>query len=433
MTLNEATTSRRLNELGAAEAARRIARGEIKPTALLEACLERIAAREGAVGAWQYLDAEAVLAAARKRAQGGLRGPLAGVPVAVKDVFDTADMPSEYGSPIYKGHRPARDAAAVARLRRAGAIVMGKTVTTEFAYFTPGKTRNPHGPAHTPGGSSSGSAAAVADFMVPLALGTQTAGSVIRPAAFCGVIGFKPSHGAVDMAGVKPFAPSLDTVGGFARAVEDIELLYRVLAGADPHLPELVSERPKRIGLCRSDYWPRAERGTEEALERAAGTFRDNGVELFELELPPPCRELNELQETVMAFEALFSYGAEWRDHRAQLSPKLLELLDGARKISERHYEEALSRAAAARASLDPLFDQMDAILTPPAPGEAPEGMATGDPVFNRQWTLLHLPCVTLPVAKGAHGLPLGVQLVGRFRRDEELLAQARWLEAELA
>ncbi|HUI18522.1 MAG TPA: amidase [Alphaproteobacteria bacterium] len=433
MALSEATKAKRLNELGAAEAARRLARGEITAAALVEACLARIAEREAIVGAWQFLDRDAARAAAlecdRKRA----RGPLAGVPVAIKDVFDTADMPSEYGSPIYAGHRPARDAAAVARLRRAGAVILGKTVTTEFAYFTPGKTRNPHAPAHTPGGSSSGSAAAVADFMAPLALGTQTAGSVIRPAAFCGVVGFKPSHGAIDIGGVKPFAPSLDTVGGFARALEDIELLRRVLTGADPASPELVSERPKRIGLCRSEYWPKAEAGTAAAIERAVRCFGDNGVEIAELELPDTCRGLNEVQQTVMAFEARLSYGAEWRDHHDQLSPKLAELLDGAQGIPERHYEAALSRAAAARASLEQLFATMDAILTPSAAGEAPAGMATGDPVFNRQWTLLHLPCVTLPVLKGASGLPLGVQLVGRFQRDEELLAQARWLEAELA
>ena len=433
MALGVSLVSKPLNELGAAEAARLIARGKLKPSELLEACLARIAEREEAVGAWQFLAPDRARAAARECERGGSRGPLAGVPVAIKDVFDTADMPTEYGSPIYAGHRPARDAAAVARLRRAGAIVVGKSVTTEFAYFTPGKTRNPHAPKHTPGGSSSGSAAAVADFMVPLAIGTQTAGSVIRPAAFCGVIGFKTSHGLVDIGGVKPFAPSLDTVGGFARTVEDIELLLRVLSDADPASPELVSERPRRIGLCRSEYWAEAGRGTAEALELAARAFRDSGVELFELELPEPCRGLNEVQQTIMAFEARLSYGVEWRDHRQLLSPKLAELLEQANAIPERTFEAALGRAAAARASIEPLFAEMDAILTPPAPGEAPAGMPTGNPVFNRQWTLLHLPCVTLPVLKGERGLPLGIQLVGRFRRDEELLAQARWLEAELA
>ena len=433
MAPSETTKAMRLNELGAAEAARRIARGETTAAALLEACLQHIAEREAVVGAWQFLNPDAARAAALECDRKGARGPLAGVPVAVKDVFDTADMPTEYGSPIYAGHRPARDAAAAARLRRAGAVILGKTVTTEFAYFTPGKTRNPKAPAHTPGGSSSGSAAAVADFMVPLALGTQTAGSVIRPAAFCGVVGFKPSHGTIDIKGVKPFAPSLDTVGGFARSVEDIELLRRVLTGADPALPELVSERPQRIGLCRSEYWQHAEAGTVASIERVVRTFRDNDVEIAELELPESCRGLNEVQQTVMAFEARLSYGAEWRDHRDQLSPKLAELLDGAQGIPERQYEAALSRAAGARASLEQLFATMDAILTPSAPGEAPAGTATGDPVFNRQWTLLHLPCVTLPVLKGASGLPIGVQLVGRFQRDEELLAQARWLEAELA
>jgi len=434
MSTSEITKAGRLNELSAAEAARRIARGEATALALVEACLQRIAEREPTVGAWQFLDRDAARAAALAADRTASRGPLHGVPVGIKDIFDTARMPTEYGSPIYAGHRPARDAAALARLERAGAVILGKTVTTEFAYFCPGKTRNPRNPAHTPGGSSSGSAAAVADLMVPLALGSQTAGSVIRPASFCGVVGFKPSHGAIDIAGVKPFSPSLDTVGTFARTLEDTELLHRVLTGEDPGMPDLVSERPKRIGLCRSAYWDKAEAATAAAIERAADAFRRNSIEVAELELPEPCRGLNEVQQTIMAFEALLSYAAEWRRQRDKLSAKLAELLESAQGIAERHYEAALSYAAAARASFDGVFAKVDAILTPSAPGEAPHGIAaTGEPVFNRQWTLLHVPCVTIPVHEGKSGLPIGVQLVGRFKRDQELLAQARWLEAELA
>src|SRR5208282_4137983 len=262
------------NNLSASEAARRIARGELSSVALVEACLARVAKRERTVGAWQHLDADAARRTARMRDAESPRGALHGVPVGIKDIFDTADMPTTYGSDIYRQNRPSADAAAVETLRAAGAIVLGKTVSTEFAYFTPGKTSNPHNRAHTPGGSSSGSAAAVADHMVPLAIGSQTAGSVIRPAAFCGVVGFKPSHGAIDIAGVKPFSPSLDTVGTFARTLEDTELLRRVLSGEDPGIPDLVSERPKRIGLCRSAYWDKAEAATAAAIERAADALR---------------------------------------------------------------------------------------------------------------------------------------------------------------
>lgn len=421
------------NELSASEAARRIARGELGSTALLEACLARIAAREAVVSAWAYLDPDAALAEARARDREPPRGPLHGIPVGIKDIFDTADMPTVYGSSIYAGHRPQVDAASVRKLRAAGAVILGKTVTTEFAFFSPGKTVNPHNPAHTPGGSSSGSAASVADNMAPLAIGTQTAGSVIRPASFCGIVGFKPSHGVIDIAGVKPFAPTLDTIGTFSRSVEDADLLGRVLWGGNFDVPELVSERPRRVGYCRSDYWGEAAPEVETALERMAQVLREADIEVIDLELPEACRGLNEEQEIITAFEAHFSFAAEWRDHAARMSAKLLELLEMGRSIPASRYEVALRRAAAARAAFDGVFGSIGLVLTPSAQGEAPRGLeSTGNPVFNRQWTLLHVPCVTLPVADGPQGLPVGAQLIGRFKRDHELLAQARWLEAEL-
>lgn len=422
-----------LSRLSASEAARGIARGELTSSALIEACLARVAAREPAVGAWQFIDHEAARAAARACDVERPRGPLHGVPVGIKDIFDTLDMPTEYGSPIYAGHRPRVDAASVARLRGAGAILLGKTVTTEFAYFTPGKTANPRNLAHTPGGSSSGSAAAVADDMIPLAIGSQTAGSVIRPAAFCGVVGFKPSHGLIAAAGAKALAPSLDTVGGFARSVEDVELLARLLMGEDASMPELAVERPRRIGFCRTDYWTRAEPATETALNAVASALKGLSIDVIDLDLPESCLGLGEAQFTVMAFEARLSFAAELRDRGDQLSPKLRELLESAQKISDRQYEAALRQAAQARAAWDGVFNTVDAVLTPSAPGEAPVGIgATGDPVFNRIWTLLHVPCITLPVAEGPNGLPIGAQLVGRYKHDHTLLALARWVEAEL-
>jgi Asp-tRNA(Asn)/Glu-tRNA(Gln) amidotransferase A subunit family amidase len=429
--MDGATTE--LNELSAGAAARRIARGELSATALVESCLARIAAREAVVGAWQYLDPDAALAEARARDRAAPRGPLHGVPVGIKDIFDTVDMPTEYGSPIYRGHRPEADAVSVARLRAAGAVVLGKTVTTEFAYSAPGKTANPHDPSHTPGGSSSGSAAAVADAMVPAALGTQTAGSVIRPSAFCGVVGFKPSHGLIDVAGVKALSPSLDTVGVLARTVEDVDLLGRILWGERFFAPELVSERPRRVGYCRTEHWTQAEPSIEAALDQVTLALRDAGVEVVDLALPEACHGLNAAQQTVMAFEARLSFAAEVRNHAELLSPRLSELIADGGRISVARYEAALKQAAAARIAFENLFAAVDLVLTPSAPGEAPRDLTTtGDAVFNRTWTLLHVPCIALPVMAGTCGLPVGAQLVGRFKRDHELLAQARWLEAEL-
>ncbi len=427
------STRERANELSACEAARRIARAELTSEALIRACLERVAEREAGVGAWQYLDPDLALAEAQARDRQPSRRPLHGVPIGIKDIFDTADMPTCYGSPIYEDHRPSADAAIVRMLREAGAVVLGKTVTTEFAYFSPGKTVNPHLPAHTPGGSSSGSAAAVADFMVPLAFGTQTAGSVIRPAAFCGVVGFKPTHGLVDMAGIKPLAPSLDTVGLFARAVEDAELVGRVLMGEDPRVPELVSVRPGRVGYCRTEHWDRSEPAAASVLDQVAARLKGAGVEVAEVELPEVFRGLAEEQQTIMAFEARLALAAEWRDHAGKMSAKILELVEAGRTCPEARYETALRCAAAGRAAFKGVMAAHDLLITPSAPGEAPLGRtATGDPVFNRIWTLLHVPCLTLPVSRGPQGLPVGVQLVGRFKADHQLLAQARWIEAEL-
>lgn len=421
------------NDLTAAAAARRIAHGNLTSVELVEACLARIAVRELEVGAWIYLDPKAALTAAEACDRAASRGPLHGVPVGVKDIFDTEDMPTEYGTPIYAGHRPRADAASVRRLRAAGAIVLGKTVTTEFAHIFPGKTKHPRNPAHTPGGSSSGSAAAVADRMIPLAVGTQTAGSVIRPAAFCGIVGFKPSHGRIEIAGVKPLAPSLDTIGAFARSVEDADLIGRVLWGESTSVPELVSERPRRVGYCRTESWDQAEAGVEQALDRVAAALRAAGVEVIDLELPQACRGLVEAQQIIQPFETRLSLAADWRDHGDRMSAQLRSQIERGAAISAERYEAALHHGAAARTAIESVFDRVDLILAPSARGEAPFSLeTTGDPIFNRAWTLLHLPCITLPVMDGPHALPLGAQLIGRHKRDHELLARARWIEAEL-
>jgi Asp-tRNA(Asn)/Glu-tRNA(Gln) amidotransferase A subunit family amidase len=422
-----------LTRLSAREAARRIAAGALTAERYVGACLERIAEREAVVGAWQHLDPEQALAEARARDRATKKGPLQGVPIGVKDVMDTADMPSGYGSPIYAGNRPSDDAACVALARAAGAVVMGKTVTTEFATFTPGKTANPHNLKHTPGGSSSGSAAAVGDFMVPLAFGTQTAGSVIRPASYCGVVGYKPSFGTIARAGVKQLAVGLDTVGAMARQVEDVAFFAGVLSDR-PALVDLPKLEHPRLALCRTAEWPKATAATEAALDRAVAALRRAGTATVEIDTPERHRTLLEAQVAVMGFETPRALAYERLAKRDLLSPKLAEMLEDGLKVTAAQYDATMTEVRETRRRLPEFFGAFDAVLVPAAPGEAPEGLAaTGDPVFNRVWTLLHVPCVTIPAGTGPQGLPVGVQLVGRIGDDARVLAAARFLEAALA
>jgi Asp-tRNA(Asn)/Glu-tRNA(Gln) amidotransferase A subunit family amidase len=416
------------------EAARQIADRRLSAEALVKVCLDRIEARETVVGAWQFLDREQALAAARRRDAEPPRGPLHGIPIAVKDLIDTVDMPTACGSPIYREHRPAADAACVALARAAGAVVLGKTVTTEFAAFTPGKTANPRNPAHTPGGSSSGSAAAVADGMVPLAFGTQTAGSIIRPAAYCGCIGYKPSFGLINRAGVKPLADSLDTVGVLSRTVEDAAFFAGVLSER-PALRHLTtpSEAP-RFGLYRTPMWEEAEPATAAALGAARAALERAGAAVAELAIAPEHHELAEAQNTIMEYEMAGALAYERIEHSAELSPPLAQMLDAGMTIGADEYERALARAAEARAGLDAFFGECNAVLVPAAPGEAPLGLGnTGNPIFNRMWTLLGVPCVTLPALWAENGLPTGIQLVGRSRDDARLMGCAAFLEQALA
>ncbi len=414
--------------------ARDIAAGRISAEAAMRGCLDRIAAREAAVGAWQHLDPEAALAAARRADGEAPRGPLHGVPIGVKDLFDTADMPTGYGSPIYDGHRPAADAACVALARAAGAIVVGKTVTTEFACFTPGKTANPHHPHHTPGGSSSGSAAAVAAGMVPLAFGSQTAGSVIRPAAFCGCVGYKPSFGLIARAGAKALADSLDTVGLMAGTVADAAFFAGVLTDRPDLRDAAPPPAPPAFALYRTPMWERAEPEAGAALDRAAEALRRAGAAVGELAPPAEHRGLNAAQDRIMGYEAARALAYERIYRSAQLSPRLGQMLDAGMAVGAAEYDAARAEAAAARAGLAGFFGPYDAVLTPAAPGEAPAGLGyTGDPVFNRMWTLLGTPCVTLPAHRGDRGLPVGVQLVGRIGDDARLMSCAIFLEQALA
>jgi amidase len=394
--------------------------------AAVRASLARIDAREREVRAWNYVDREGALARARALDAGGERGALHGVAIGVKDVIDTASMPTEYGSPIYAGHRPGADAACVARLAAAGAVVLGKTVTTEFAFAQPGATCNPHDLACTPGGSSSGSGAAVADGMVTVALATQTGGSTIRPAAFCGVVGYKPAFGRVPTAGLKPLAPSLDTIGVIARTADEVARVAAVLAGAPiPTAPE----GPPRFAVCRTPYAAAAEPQALARLDAAAAALTRAGARVRALELPGAFVALDELHRVIMAHETARSMAHEWRTARARLSPSLAAFIERGLATTPAAVAAARAQAATCKRSLAALLDEGELVLTLAAAGEAPVGLeSTGNAVFNRLWTLLGLPCLTLPAGRGARGLPLAVQLVGG--PEDALLAAARWAEA---
>ena len=414
--------------LTALQIAAAIERRTLSCEAVARAYIERIAAREPVVHAWNVFDAERTLEYAHELDRGPRRGLLQGVPVAVKDIIDTADLPTEYGSAICKNHRPVADAACVAILRAAGASIPGKAVTTEFAYYFPGPTTNPANAAHTPGGSSSGSAAAVADCMVPLGLGTQTAGSVIRPAAFCGIVGYKPTFNRLSLTGVKTLSASLDTLGGMARNVDDMELLRATLTG-EAYRP---LERPSRfrVGVYRGVEWDSGERYAQQAVLDVAKTLQA----IADVDDIEPAKDpASEVHQTIMAFEMAQSLTSVHMRYRDALSEPLCALIDRGSKIGFDAYVDAQTRASGLRLAMDALFETRDVLLTPSAPGEAPEGLErTGDPVFNRRWTLAGLPAVTIPTHQGPRGLPVGVQLIGRRDGDRKLLGIAREIHARV-
>jgi Asp-tRNA(Asn)/Glu-tRNA(Gln) amidotransferase A subunit family amidase len=422
----------RLNLLGAAEASRRLAQREITAVALLQDCLARIDEREPQVQAFVARDDAAALAAARALDDGPWRGALHGLPLGVKDLFDTFDLPSAYGSVIHAGHRASADAAVVALCRSAGAVVAGKTVTTEFATFRPGPTRNPADTARTPGGSSSGSAAAVADAMLPLALGTQTAGSVIRPAAYCGVVGFKPSHGRVPRAGMKLLSESMDTIGGFGRSVEDAALLAAVLCG-DATLTSAPRPGTPRV-VCM--LGPDAHLLAPETLalwERAVARVRRFSPQAREAEAPAWFGGLAQLQNELMGREASQSLAWERARHAASISPNLTTMLDAGAAMSGPEHVRLLAAMADARQRAGTLFHECDVVLAPSAAGEAPAASdGTGDPRWCRAWSLMGLPCIHLPLGTGPNGLPIGLQLIGPPGGDLAVLHAAQVLHTQL-
>lgn len=412
----------------ATAAVRAIRAGTLAPADLLEACLARVTAREPVVQAMAFLDPALARAAIPQP------GPLHGLPIGVKDVLDTADMPSEYNSPIWRGHRPRADAACVAWARAAGAVVLGKTVTTEFATRSPGPTTNPHDPARTPGGSSSGSAAGVAAGFFPLAFGTQTAGSVIRPAAFCGIVGYKPSFGLVNRNGMKLMSDSLDTVGVMARSVADCALFVDAVSGVDLGDPDTRTASTPRIGLCRSPIWDRAAPETVALFEQAAARLARAGATLRDFDLPPEFDMLEAAHGVIMNAESARALGWEMTTALDQLSPTLRERMEWGLAQPAAALTESQALFQLLQGSFTDVTADFDILLTPAAAGEAPVGLAwTGDASFNFIWTSLHVPCVTVPAGVGPNGMPLGVQVVAPFGRDREALAWAAWVAAALA
>ncbi|MFQ5566416.1 MAG: amidase [Paracoccaceae bacterium] len=436
------------NALSAVEAARKIRAGTLSSVALVKACLARIDETDGQLKAWAHLDREHALDQAEEmdaiRRAGRPVGPLHGVPVGLKDIIDTADFPTERGTPVFSGRRPSSDAALVERLREAGAVILGKTVTTEFAFMHPAETRNPHNPEHSPGGSSSGSAAAVAAYQVPLAIGTQTNGSVIRPAAFCGTYGFKPTRGVVSRRGVLRTSRSLDQVGVFGRSLEDVALLADAIGGYDQS-DELcyARPRPRMLEGSRAEpsmapdlVWPDlpfndrlsgdARAGLDEVLDAL-------GARVERIAVSENLAELVDVHRVIQEYEICHHLEREFAEHWDMLSATLQATVERGRTIGEAQYEEALEIMASGSAFFAEFFKDYDAVIAPSAAGEAPEfGGGTGDPIFCTIWTLCGLPSLSLPLLVGERALPVGVQLIGAAEEDDRLLRTANWMLKEL-
>lgn len=433
-----------ITTLTAAQALAAIREGRTSAEDLVKGCLARIKADDERVQAWAFVDETRALEQARNvdrvRREGHAVGPLHGLPVGVKDIIDTADMPTEDGTVLHAGRRPSYDATIVERLRSAGAIILGKTVTTELATYAPGKTRNPVNPAHTPGGSSSGSAAAVAAHMVPVAIGTQTNGSVIRPAAYCGVYGYKPTFGLVPRHGILEQSRRLDQVGFFARSVEDLAIIAEPLMGYDehdadtrpmarPNLIEIARQEPPlppTLAFTKTPNWGDAEEQTRLAFDEVADALKDRVVQFS---VPSMFSDAWSWHATVMEADLARNFGDLYERGKDRLSESLRGQIERGRRVTAVDYNNALARIEATSAAFDEVFDRCDAIMTAAAAGPAPEGLAsTGSPAFCTLWTFAGMPAVTLPLLHAQNGMPMGIQLVGRRGDDARLLRTARWL-----
>ncbi|MEM8876350.1 MAG: amidase [Pseudomonadota bacterium] len=435
--------------MSATDAAAFIESGQLKSVQLVQSCLDRIAETDGEIGAWAYLNAEQALeqaAALDRRRQAGLAtGPLHGLPVGLKDIIDTRDMPTQRGTSIFEGRQTKEDARIVEMLREAGAVIMGKTVTTELAFVHANETRNPQNPDRSPGGSSSGSAAAVAAGHVPLAIGTQTNGSVIRPASFCGTFGFKPTRGMIPRTGVLQTSESLDQIGTFARTLEDVALLADVISGYDQRDPGSdVNARPAMLQGAREEVpvepelvWfnlPFNDRLSDAAREGLEGVMEFLGQRVTRMDPANQLGELVAVQARIHEYEITRHQAAVFDEHWDQISDTLKPIIERARRIEAAEYEDALAVKGSAESFFADFFNDYDVILAPAAAGEAVAyGTSTGDPIFCTLWTLAGLPCVTLPILVGETGLPIGVQLIGPAHKDDRLLRTARWCQNHIA
>ena len=419
------------NLLTAVEASAKLQAGALTSVQLVEDCLTRIADREASVHAWDHIDPEAALTQARARDLEPRRSALHGIPVGIKDIFDTCDMPTAYGSAIHRGHRPSTDTVVVALLRRAGAVILGKCATTEFASPVLRDTRNPHDVTRSPGVSSSGSAAAVADFMAPLTVGSQTGGSTILPAAFCGVVGYKASLTGLDRGGIRHLRPTLDTLGLFARSVEDIALTRAVLTGATA-APPAAPGKP-RVGVCRTLMWKEAGAESQAALAAAENQLASAGALVSDAQMPGVFDGIEQSFRVISAVEGARALHVETRDHLAQLNSWIQAGYASSTKIDMAQYDRAQMHAIACQRALAGLFEHCDVLITPAACGEATTDLATvSNSAFNRVWTLMHVPCVTIPAFKGPNGMPVGLQIVGPVGADDRTLAIAQWFAAKL-
>ena len=423
-----------LNTLTAADAAAKLRAGEITSVQLVRDCLARIEAREGDVGAWAFIDPDHAIAQAVALDGVPARSALHGVPVGIKDILDTVDMPTGHGSAIYRGDRPGKDSACVAALRQAGLVILGKTVTTEFASPYPAGTRNPHDPTRTPGVSSSGSAAAVADFMVPLANGTQTGGSVIGPSASCGVYGYKASLNGLDRGGIRHLKPTLDTLGLFARQVPDLALMRAVSNGKPAPAPlELPAGTLPRVGFCRSFGWDQARPPVVAALETAARVLADAGAKVADVALPQYLADIEPDFAIISGVEGARALAKEAAEHLDGFNPWSRERYEMAMTVSEERYREALGKTARGRQVLGDLFADFDVFITPSIPDEAPQDLTSVHPsVFNRLWTHLYAPAVYLPLFTGPNNMPVGFQVIGLEHSDDETLAFADWIDGRV-
>jgi Asp-tRNA(Asn)/Glu-tRNA(Gln) amidotransferase A subunit family amidase len=421
-----------LNKLSATDVARGIAAKTFTAEAVVRDCLDRIAEREPTVHAWASIDPDYALKEARARDNEPSRGPLHGVPIGVKDIINTEHYPTEMGSPLYKGNRAHGDAACVAIARMAGAVILGKTVTAEFAGMFPGPTANPHNPEHTPGGSSQGSAASVADFHVPLAYGTQTGGSVLRPASYCGCIGFKPTFNLVNRQGICFAAETLDTIGFLTRTVDDAEFITAVLVNKPPAYQKLDS--PPRLGLCRTPLWDTAEAPTRHAVEDAAQRLAAAGASVKEIVLADEFTQLYyTARETINNYERSKSMAADWQHHPDKISKVLGDRVKKGFAMKHEDYIAALKLAERCRARIDDFYEGVDAIISPCVNGEPPKGLGfAGEPGFQQFWTVLNGPTMSLPTHRGPQNLPVGIQLVAPRYQDDKLFAVARWVMERL-